>query len=204
MKKLLLVLVAGLLVTSSFAQIDREDGDSKKKKKCEDPFYGFLGIGLSSINGDSDSYDKPLIGGYLGIGFCLTQFNQNVGLRTELAYAIKGSKWSEMYGDGNVRLGYVALPVFVRATSNSGFYGEAGGEIAALTSAKDNYDGESYDFKDEVNNIDFGALFGLGYQFGRFGVGARVVQGLTNINKQESDQYKDHNFAGNVRFTVNF
>lgn len=202
MKKLLLILLAGLFTTSLLAQVEREEND-KKKKKCENPFYGTIGGGFGAINGDSESYDSPLFGGFLGVGFCVTQLSPYFSLRGELGYSLQGSGYGEMYGDGKVRLGYVALPVFVRGTAKSGFFGEVGVRPAVLTSAKDVYDGESYDYKDYINGFDFGALVGVGYQFGRFGVGARVVQGVTNINK-DTDEYKDRNFSGNLSFTVSF
>jgi hypothetical protein len=74
-----------------------------------------------------------------------------------------------------------------------------------LLSAKDKYEGDSFDYKEYLSSFDFSIIFGLGYEFeNNLGVGIRVIPGLTNVNSSEyADEYKDHNFvvAGRVTYT---
>ena len=72
-----------------------------------------------------------------------------------------------------------------------------------LLSAKDKYEGITDDYKEYVNNFDFGIPIGVGYEFkNNLGVGIRVVPGLMNINA-ESDA-KDRNLVAALRVTYTF
>jgi hypothetical protein len=52
--------------------------------------------------------------------------------------------------------------------------GEIGLQPGVLLSAKDNYDGESYDYSDYVKTIDLSIPLGVGYDFpNNFGIGLR-------------------------------
>ncbi|HNR16288.1 MAG TPA: porin family protein [Chitinophagaceae bacterium] len=201
MRKFLVLLCSCLIAQLLMAQI-LPDTEENRKKKCRNPFYATIGPQLSNINGDSESYDEGLFGFYLGFGMCLAELSDNFGLRTELNYSMQGSKYSD-YVSGKVMLNYINLPILIRGTSKSGFYGEAGVQPGILTSAKDKYDGETYDYKEYINGFDFGGLLGFGYQKKKVGVGIRIAQGISNINKDE-DEYKDRNFVASLRTTFTF
>lgn len=164
--------------------------------------YGTVGFQLSTINGDSESYDQLLPGFHAGLGIRLVELNEVFGIRTELTFSTQGAKYKDTYVSGKVMMNYISLPVLVRAGTASGFYGEAGVQPAVLISAKDKYEDETYDFKEYVNGFDLSALLGAGYQKNRLGVGIRIAQGLSNINKDSDD--KDRNFVGSIRTTFSF
>ncbi len=201
MRKFLVLLCSCLICQLMMAQL-QFDSTSKKKKKVENFIFGTIGFQMSNFNGDADSYDKMLAGFYVGLGIRLVELSDNFGIRTEVNYSSQGSKYSD-YVSGKVMLGYINMPIVIRGASKGGFYGEAGVQPGFLLSAKDKYEGETYDFKEYINGFDFGGILGFGYQKKRIGVGVRVAQGLSNINK-EGDDYKIRNFVGSLRTTLAF
>jgi len=202
MRKFLVLLCSCFIAQLLMAQTEPKSLEERKKKKIDNFFFAVFGLQYCGINGDSESYDEALIGFHVGVGIRLLEFNDNFGIRTEINYSTQGSKYSD-YVSGKVMLNYINLPILIRGTSKSGFYGEAGIQPGILTSAKDKYDGETYDYKDYINGFDFGGLLGFGYQKKRVGIGLRIAQGITNINKDE-DEYKDRNFVASLRTTFTF
>lgn len=203
MRKFLILLSSCLIAQLLMAQILPGSEKDGKKKKIDNFFFAVFGLQYCGINGDSESYDEALIGFHVGVGIRLLEFNNNFGIRTEINYSTQGSKYSDTYVSGKVMLNYINLPILVRGTSKSGFYGEAGVQPGILVSAKDKYNDETYDYKDYINGFDFGGLLGLGYQKKKVGVGIRIAQGISNINKDE-DEYKDRNFVASLRTTFTF
>ena len=203
MRKLLFLLSSCLVSQLMVAQIEPDSNGDQKKKKIDNFLFVAFGLQSCGINGDSESYDEALIGFHVGIGIRLLELNNILGIRTELNYSTQGSKYSDTYASGKVMLNYINLPIVLRGTSKGGFYGEAGVQPGLLVSAKDKYNDETYDYKDYINSFDFGGLLGVGYQKNRIGVGIRLAQGLSNINKDEED-YKDRNFVASLRTTFSF
>lgn len=74
-----------------------------------------------------------------------------------------------------------------------------------MLSAKDKYDGDSYDYREWIKTFDLGIPLGVGYEFpNNFGVGLRVIPGITNINAGDYASYKDRNFVVALRGTYTF
>jgi hypothetical protein len=161
-----------------------------------------FGFQKSSITGESESWKDPF-GIQGGIILPMPEINESMCIRVELNGSMQGAKWVEGELNGRVNLLYINAPVVLRYQTTGGFFGEAGIQPGVLLSAKDKYNGGSYDYKDEVNTLDFGIPFGIGYEFDyNFSLGLRVIQGLSNINK-DSDA-KDHNFVVVLRGTYAF
>jgi hypothetical protein len=79
-----------------------------------------------------------------------------------------------------------------------GFYAEAGVQPGFLLSAKDKYNGNTYDYKDTVNSFDFGIPVGIGYIFKRrLGLNVRYIFGVYDTGKAENE--KDHNHVWALR-----
>ena len=168
----------------------------KKKRNCE------LGATLSSINGDAESYNKPLFGGQVGFSYLFG--NGPVGFKPGINVSMAGSKYEDTYVDGSVRLIYLNVPLLANYTTPSGFFAEAGLQPGILLSAKDKYSGSSYNYKDYVSSFDLGVPLGVGYICkSGFGAGARVTPGILNLNKNSSDG-KDHNMVFLLRALYNF
>jgi hypothetical protein len=180
------------IITRLYAQIDNVSA--------------VVGIGKSSIVGESDSWQDPF-GFQVGVSAPLVKFSEPLSLRGEINFSSQGANWEESYGgtslSGKVSLLYLEAPIVVRYQAKNGFYGEAGLQPGLLLSAKDKYSGHSDDYKDYVNVFDLGLPLGVGYEFeNNFGIGIRVIPGLLNINKEDSA--KDRNLLALVRATYTF
>lgn len=72
-------------------------------------------------------------------------------------------------------------------------------------SANQKYDGESDDFKDEMETVDFGLNIGAGYQLENgLLFNARYCYGLSNIVKDAGDEwYKNNVFQFSVGYKFN-
>lgn len=161
-----------------------------------------LGATVTSITGDADSYNKSLVGGQVGFSYLLGQ--GPLGFKPGINVSMAGSKYQDTYVSGSVRLLYLNIPLLAQYSSPSGFFAEAGLQPGILLSAKDKYNGQSYDFKDYVRSFDLGLPLGIGYVCrSGLGAGVRVVPGIANLNKQSSDG-TDHNFAILFRALFNF
>jgi hypothetical protein len=124
-------------------------------------------------------------------------------------FSMQGAGWEESFDgttyNGNTRLWYMNIPLTGRYTFASGFYGEAGIQPGILLSAKDKEGGSSYNYRDYIKPVDFSIPLGIGYNFpNNFGVGLRVIPGVSNINKGDYDNYKDHNFVIALKLNYTF
>ena len=176
----------------------------------EGPTFSVVGAVLkSSITGDSDSWKDP----FGAQGGVIVEFAKNfvnaMSVRAEANISMQGAKWEEDYGEGIekgvTRLLYLNVPLVLRYQSEGGFYGELGIQPGLLLSAKDKYQGISVDYSEYLRKFDFSIPIGVGYEFeNNFGVGVRVIPGISNINSSDYDEYKDHNFVFAVRATYTF
>jgi len=164
----------------------------------------------SRITGDSDSWTGAF--GFQGGVEAHIPFNCSLPLTAWAGtnVSMQGAGWEEDWGEGLIkgttRLWYLNFPLTTRYQFGDNFYGEIGVQPGFLLSAKDNYDGESDDWKDYIKTFDLGIPLGVAYDFpNNFGVGLRVTPGVININDGAyADDYKDHNFAIALRGTYTF
>lgn len=90
-------------------------------------------------------------------------------------------------GSSSIGVNYASLPIFFRYNITNQFHLLGGPQIGYLISA----DGQSTSPTggtitnniDNLNSMDFGTVFGLGVDFGKFNLGLRYTIGLTNIVK---------------------
>jgi hypothetical protein len=131
----------------------------------------------------------------------VAQINEFLNFRAELNGSLQGANYSEDYGlKGTVSLFYLNLPLVMRYQFRNGFFGEAGIQPGFCISAKDKYSGETHNFKEYINTFDFGIPLGIGYEFkNNFGLGLRVIEGVTNI--YSDGDAKNHNFVLALRGT---
>ncbi len=164
----------------------------------------------SRIVGNSDSWSGAF--GVQGGVEAYLPFNCNIPLTTWAGtnVSMQGARWEDDWGEGLVegttRLWYLNFPLTTRYMFGNSFYGEIGLQPGFLLSAKDNYSGESVDWKEYVKTFDLGIPLGVGYDFpNNFGVGLRVTPGVININAGDyADEYKDRNFVVALRGTYTF
>lgn len=143
------------------------------------------GVSLSNVKwsddlGDEQSIIKPTFG-----AFALVKFSPMLALQPEVNYLVTGEKWDITDGTNVENFTYLQIPVLLRVQfmKEGKFvpFAVAGPAVGFLLSAKDG--GE--DVKQWFKSTDFGAVLGLG---GEFGLGTmkglidlRYYLGLTNV-----------------------
>ena len=158
-----------------------------------------LGPVHSRIVGESDSWSGAfgMQGGVSAhIPFnCKLPITAWAGVNVTMQGATWEDSWDGETYEGTTRLWYLNIPLTGRYQFENGIYAEAGIQPGFLLSAKDNYDGESADWKEYVNTFDLGIPLGIGYDFeNNFGLNLRVVPGILNINEGDYD-VKDRNLV---------
>jgi hypothetical protein len=163
-----------------------------------------LGLTKSSITG-SESWKDP-VGIQFGAAMPVLKISEPMSLRVEVNFSMEGANYEEPSYSGKFNLLYINFPVVVRYQHKSGFFGEAGLQPGILLSAKDKYGDTTEDAKDYMKIFDLGIPIGIGYQINeKFGVGFRVIPGITDIFENEDEGENDHNlvFALRGTYTLN-
>lgn len=151
------------------------------------------GVNFANLGGDTED-TKALVGFQVG-GFAEIKLTEKFAIQPELLYSTQGAKNEDSFGGETYKydskFDYLNVPVMAKYFVTKGLSVEAGPQIGFLLSAKE--DGE--DAKDYVKSIDFGANFGVGYDFTEnISAGIRYNLGLSNINDSDSsDDYKVNN-----------
>lgn len=139
-----------------------------------------VGGTLSSYAGKQATNDKNLVG-FHGGGFANIGLTDLYAFQPEIIYSQKGAKSSS--SDLTTRLSYLDVPLAFHVNADGLFF-EAGPQVGFLLSAQNETGNTSTDVKSLLNTVDFGYLFGLGYQRkSGLGIGLRYNGGFTNIEK---------------------
>ncbi|NVO31402.1 porin family protein [Hymenobacter lapidiphilus] len=147
------------------------------------------GASLSNFVGKDAKPYKDIVGFQAG-GFANIGFTKLFAFQPEIIYSRKGAKLETP--DLTTRLDYVDVPLAFHANAGGLFF-EAGPQVGFLVSAKDKIGNATVDVKDFYNTVDFGYLFGLGYQRKTGpGIGLRYNGGFTNVLESAT--------VGNVTF----
>ena len=167
-----------------------------------------LGPVHSRIVGESDSWSGAfgMQGGVSAhIPFnCTLPITAWAGANVTMQGAAWEDSWDGETFEGTTRLWYLNIPLTGRYQFQNGLYAEAGIQPGFLLSAKDNYDGESVDWKEYVNTFDLGIPLGIGYDFeNNFGLNLRAVPGILNINEGDYGN-KDRNLVVSLTGTYTF
>lgn len=141
----------------------------------------------------SDTRTGYLIGVYYSI-----MFSRNIGLQPELFYNSIGSR----SGSSTIRVDYASLPIFLRYNITNQFHLLGGPQIGYLISADGQNTsptgGATTNIKDNINSMDFGAVFGIGVDLGKFNLGLRYSKGFTNIIKNPTGSAQGFSFKQEV------
>ena len=124
------------------------------------------------MSGDVDS-DGMLLGYHLGatVKFKITN---SLMLEPQFLYSTKGANSD----NGDIKINYIEIPVWLRYQLESGLNFNAGAYAGILTSAEIDDDSA----KDNFTSTDLGLGFGLGYQLsGGLGLALNYSIGLTDI-----------------------
>ena len=176
MKKFILVLLAFVLGFSTAAQAQR------RGRGGNDVSLGLkAGASLTNLVGSNAQNLDNLFGFHAGV-FTNINLTSLFAFQPELIYSQKGYK-SPTVSDVNRRFHYIDVPLAFHVNTGGLFF-EAGPQVGFLVAAKANAGNTSVDVKNLYNTVDFGYLFGLGYQLKHgLGVGLRYNGGFTNIGQ---------------------
>lgn len=172
---------------------------AQDKKQSTRPSFGIVGGGTaSSITGDDFNKNK-LIGWQAGVLMFLDCGSpDHFVFGAEANISSEGSKYDHVAFSGKVVLTYLNIPMVAQLRDPLGFYAEAGVQPGFLLSAKDKYNGNTDDVKDNINGFDFGIPVGIGYIYKRkVGINARYTFGVSDMNNAENA--KDHNHVWALR-----
>jgi hypothetical protein len=139
------------------------------------------GASLTNLTGADAKNTDNLFGFHAGV-FANIGLTRLFAFQPELIYSQKGYKLNGV-NDFSQRLHYVDVPLAFHVNTGGLFF-EAGPQVGFLVSAKVKGGSATTTNTDSYNSVDFGYLFGLGYQLKHgLGVGLRYNGGFTNIDK---------------------
>jgi len=176
MKKPILVLLALVLGFSTVAQAQR------RGRGGSDVSLGLkAGASLTNLTGP-DAIANDYRFGFHGGVFANIGLTSLFAFQPELLYSQKGGNFKNA-NDVSLRLHYIDVPLAFHVNSGGLFF-EAGPQVGFLVTAKSQVGSVSTDVKNSYNTVDFGYLFGLGYQLKEgLGIGLRYNGAFTNAYK---------------------
>jgi hypothetical protein len=176
MKKFTLVLFALVLGLSTVAQAQRRGRSSSAVS------LGLkAGASLTNLTGP-DAIANDYRFGFHGGVFANIGLTSLFAFQPELLYSQKGGNYKNL-NDNSLRLHYIDVPLAFHVNTGGLFF-EAGPQVGFLITAKSQSGSVSTDVKNSYNTVDFGYLFGLGYQLKHgLGVGLRYNGGFTNVRQ---------------------
>jgi len=101
--------------------------------------------------------------------------------------------------DSEIKTDYLVTPILVRyrlQSSGSGLVLFGGPSLGFKLSAKSvsefgDFTSED-DISDEIESVDYGVVFGAGWEAGRLTIDGRYTWGLSNISTREDDPKTQH------------
>ena len=159
---------------------------------AQDVVYGVkAGVNLASFKGDGSSGLDGRTSFHLGLVSEIL-ISEVFTLQPELLYSSQGAKGYNSLVDWeyDYKLNYLTIPIMAKYYFAEEFSIEAGPQVGVLLSAKEDYvrniGGNDVsgtdDIKENVNGIDFGFSFGLGYKMqSGLNFNARYNLGLSNV-----------------------
>jgi len=188
MKKLVLILIAGVSFATAHAQIQ----------------FGIkAGANLATLTG-SDATGASTLAGFNGGIFAKIPFAASLSFSPEIDYSGQGAKYSDQGVTGSQHLNYLNIPLLVKYTHSSGFSVATGPQVGFLLSAKAKVQGVSADDKNAYNSADFSWDFGVGYDIPKTGVGIelRYDLGISNIENNGDNSGGSSNSTGKLHNSV--
>ena len=155
------------------------------------------GMTASNLKFSGDNFDVSTdtkIGFYAGL---MTDFgiSENISVAPELFYSMMGAKASADGEDAKINLGYLNLPVLLKYKSQ-GLSVFLGPQVSYLIAAKEKFNSETNDAKEDYDAIDFSGVIGAGYTLmNGFGFDARYQMGFADIVKDNEGGGKLKNNA---------
>jgi len=169
MKRMLLVLIAAGSTMIASAQIQ---------------FGVKAGYNLANLTFSPSQAGVSSKSDFSGGVFASLPLFSSCSLQPEILYSGQGAAFSDSLATGKLNYGYLNIPVLFKYQHSSGLFAETGPQVGFLLSAKESFNGQSFDAKSNTQSVDFSWAFGIGYKLPMgFGIDARYNLGLTNLAK---------------------
>ena len=157
------------------------------------------GVNFSTTNTTGEGEMSPdwLLRAVAG-GFVTWRALSWLDVQPEGLYSMKGAKVGESGISAKLLLDYIEVPVLARFSRGSSggrsWYVAGGPSLGYLLRARTRADfgsaTEEIDVIDDVERFDFGVAAGGGFEFGRLVIDGRYVHGLSDLDKDKSDDVK--------------
>ncbi|MDF2190477.1 porin family protein [Paraflavitalea sp. CAU 1676] len=145
------------------------------------------GLNFATFGGKDVEGYKTRVSIHVG-GYAQVPLKGAWSLQPEMYLSMQGANW-EGKGDDKTISSYLQIPVLVKYTTRSGFFGETGPQIGFLLKATDKVDGVKEDIQDIVKKTDFSWGFGAGYRFNeKLSAYARYNLSLSNFWQDEKNR----------------
>ncbi len=168
------------------------------------------GANFANLNfeGEDATFSVDRRAGFVGGLFVVWPATSRLALQTEILFSRKGAEVGEGGDSAKIKLNYLDLPVLARVSSEASggtsFHVFAGPSFGFRLSAKGEGDGEEEDLDDDVERFDLGLVAGAGVEFGRLIIDGRYTWGLSDIDKDKSDDVKVKNRVFSVMAGIRF
>jgi hypothetical protein len=161
---------------------------------------GGVNFSTTDTTGEGQMAPDWLLRGVFG-GYVTWRALSWMELQPEALYSLKGAKVEESGIAAKLLLDYIDFPVlarFSRGTPNARSWYVIGGPsfgylLRARTRADFGSATEEIDVIEDVGRFDFGIVAGGGLEFGRIVIDGRYTHGLSDLDKDTSDDVKVRN-----------
>jgi hypothetical protein len=172
---------------------------SSAEARQRDTGWGIKGgVNFATLTLDQDvgpdfEYRIGLVAG----GFFTFPLGERFDVQPEVLYTQRGATLDALGVDATIKLDSLEVPVLVRYGLGSGGRGlvlfggpSVGFKLRAEASAALGGTEADEDISDEIEDVDFGLVFGAGWEAGRFSIDGRYTWGLTGIGVDPVEEGK--------------
>jgi hypothetical protein len=154
--------------------------------------FGFKGGPNVSTLGKQGSGYTAKLGYHFGF-YSKSRFYQELGAQMELLVSLQGAR-SNQVSDLKLNYTYLTAPIFANIYFVESASIESGIQLGYLIKATQVDDGDKYNIREDVNNVDFSGVIGINYSKPYGSIGIRYVLGINNTtNASRSSDVKFKN-----------
>jgi outer membrane immunogenic protein len=182
---------------------------------AQEPVFGVKGgVNFANLNFEGEgadvNFDRRT--GFVGGLFMVWPGNSRTALQVEALFSQKGTKLNDEGEEGTIKLDVLDIPVLARFSSGGAgttsfhvFGGPSFGfKLRARATGALTDDGGSEDIGDDVKQLDFAVVAGVGVEMNRITLDARQSWGLSNIVKDPDDDEKVKTRTFSVMLGIRF
>ena len=143
------------------------------------------GFNFSTIGGTADTLEYKYKPGYQVGTLVDIRASGNISIQLEVVYSTQGA-WAQRDQDLSVHYNYLNLPIVIRLSTRRKFFFEGGPQFGFLLTAKSKDGSFEVDISEQVNNLDFAILAGVGYELSRrLSANGRFNFGVSSLAKRQ-------------------